>query len=72
MKYDNAGFYGIKCTPHYAQGMVMLIKVGNATLPDSYRAFTAPGSLISASRISIRVLINSKGERCGGGEQTAG
>lgn len=43
VKYDNAGFYGIKCTPHYAQGMVMLIKVGDATLPDSYRAFTAPG-----------------------------
>lgn len=43
VKYDNAGFYGIKCTPHYAQGMVMLIKVGDATLPDSYRTFTAPG-----------------------------
>lgn len=43
VKYDNAGFYGIKCTPHYAQGMVMLIKVGDATLPDSYRAFKAPG-----------------------------
>ncbi|MTH46271.1 pseudoazurin [Intestinirhabdus alba] len=43
VKYDKAGFYGIKCTPHYAQGMVMLIKVGDATLPDSYRAFKAPG-----------------------------
>ncbi|AGE94358.1 pseudoazurin [Citrobacter farmeri] len=43
VKYDDAGFYGIKCTPHYAQGMVMLIKVGDATLPDSYRAFKAPG-----------------------------
>lgn len=41
--YDNAGFYGIKCTPHYAQGMVMLIKVGDASLPESYRAFKAPG-----------------------------
>ncbi len=41
--YNHAGFYGIKCTPHYAQGMVMLIKVGDATLPDGYRAFTAPG-----------------------------
>lgn len=43
VKYDDAGFYGIKCTPHYAQGMVMLIKVGDATLPDTYRAFKAPG-----------------------------
>ncbi|MDM2968157.1 MULTISPECIES: pseudoazurin [unclassified Citrobacter] len=43
VKYDKPGFYGIKCTPHYAQGMVMLIKVGDATLPDSYRTFKAPG-----------------------------
>ena len=41
--YDNPGFYGIKCSPHYAQGMVMMIKVGDTTLPDSYRAFKAPG-----------------------------
>lgn len=43
VRYDKPGFYGIKCTPHYAQGMVMLIKVGDATLPDSYRTFKAPG-----------------------------
>ena len=41
--YDNPGFYGIKCSPHYAQGMVMMIKVGDTTLPVSYRAFKAPG-----------------------------
>ncbi|WP_372573945.1 pseudoazurin [Ruegeria jejuensis] len=33
------GIYGIKCTPHYAMGMVMLIQVGDGpatpdTLPD--------------------------------------
>ncbi|MDF7679692.1 pseudoazurin [Enterobacteriaceae bacterium ESL0689] len=43
VKYDQPGFYGIKCSPHYAMGMVMMIKVGDATLPDSYRAFKAPG-----------------------------
>ena len=43
VKYDHAGFYGIKCSPHYAQGMVMMIKVGDATLPESYRTFKAPG-----------------------------
>ena len=37
------GFYGIKCTPHYAMGMVMLIKVGAATLPQSYREHAQPG-----------------------------
>lgn len=31
------GLYGIKCSPHYAMGMVMLIEVGTPTareLPD--------------------------------------
>ncbi len=41
--YDNAGFYGIKCTPHYAQGMVMIVKVGDAELPEYFRTFKAPG-----------------------------
>lgn len=34
---DTEGIYGIKCTPHYAMGMVMLIEVGEdqqITLPD--------------------------------------
>jgi len=28
LKLGHDGFYGIKCTPHYAMGMVALIKVG--------------------------------------------
>jgi len=28
LKIDQEGVYGIKCTPHYAMGMVALIKVG--------------------------------------------
>ena len=43
VKYDDTGYYGVKCTPHYAQGMVMLVKVGNADFPQSYRDFKAPG-----------------------------
>ena len=34
---DVPGHYGIKCSPHYAMGMVMLIRVGDAPavhLPD--------------------------------------
>lgn len=27
---DAEGVYGIKCTPHYAMGMVMLVQVGDA------------------------------------------
>lgn len=29
---DHEGFYGIKCSPHYDMGMVMLIRVGDAPL----------------------------------------
>ena len=27
---DQEGLYGIKCTPHYAMGMIMLVQVGDA------------------------------------------
>lgn len=40
---DRTGFYGIKCSPHYGMGMVMLIKVGEAVLPESYRQVSVPG-----------------------------
>ncbi|MGJ8615349.1 MAG: pseudoazurin [Sulfitobacter sp.] len=31
------GFYGVKCKPHYAMGMVMVIAVGDATdVPESF------------------------------------
>lgn len=37
--FTEPGFYGVKCTPHYDMGMVMLIQVGNeepssVVLPD--------------------------------------
>ena len=41
--FDKPGFYGIKCIPHYAMGMIMLIKVGDAALPQSYRDHKQPG-----------------------------
>ncbi|WOS65613.1 pseudoazurin [Sinorhizobium fredii] len=40
--FDRPGFYGIKCSPHYGMGMVMLIKVGDVELPRSYRAIEFP------------------------------
>ena len=30
--FTEAGIYGIKCLPHYAMGMVMLVQVGEAPL----------------------------------------
>lgn len=41
--FEQPGFYGIKCSPHYGMGMVMLIKVGEATLPQSYKTVDVPG-----------------------------
>jgi len=41
--FETPGFYGIKCSPHYGMGMVMLIKVGEAVLPESYTMIDVPG-----------------------------
>lgn len=41
--FETQGFYGIKCSPHYGMGMVMLIKVGEASLPESYKMIDVPG-----------------------------
>jgi len=35
--FEEQGFYGVRCIPHYTMGQVMLIKVGEAELPPSYR-----------------------------------
>lgn len=40
--FDQAGFYGIKCSPHFAMGMIMLIKVGEAELTSAIRALEVP------------------------------
>lgn len=41
--FDTAGFYGIQCTPHFSMGMVMVVKVGDAELPENFRTYKAPG-----------------------------
>ncbi|WP_275076740.1 pseudoazurin [Providencia rettgeri] len=41
--FDIPGFYGIQCTPHFSMGMVMVVKVGEANLPDNFRTYKAPG-----------------------------
>ncbi len=40
---DAPGIYGVKCTPHYAMGMVALIKVGEAANIDEARAVKHAG-----------------------------
>lgn len=41
--FDQSGYYGFKCAPHYSSGMVMPVKVGAAQLPASYRSHQHPG-----------------------------
>nr|WP_223843452.1 pseudoazurin [Sinorhizobium fredii] len=63
--FDKPGFYGIKCSPHYAMGMVMLIKVGHVELPQSYRAIEVPArakprferSLLEPKRSSWEIAV---------------
>ncbi len=36
------GVYGVRCAPHYAMGMVMVIAVGEASQPDDFFAGRVP------------------------------
>lgn len=40
---EEEGIYGIKCTPHYGMGMVMVVQVGEATNLDAAKATKHPG-----------------------------
>jgi pseudoazurin len=42
VEFTAEGFHGIGCTPHYAEGMVMLILVGEGNLEDVKIAETLP------------------------------
>lgn len=42
VRFDLPGYYGIKCSPHYGMGMVMVVKVGDAIMSDAFRNFDAP------------------------------
>lgn len=42
VKLDQDGFYGIKCSPHIGMGMVMVIRVGEAELPDAFTKADVP------------------------------
>jgi pseudoazurin len=41
---DKEGIYGLKCTPHYAMGMVAMVQVGTA-VPDDVKAMKFPGEV---------------------------
>jgi len=39
---DREGFYGIKCSPHFGMGMVMVIRVGDASMTDAFENADVP------------------------------
>lgn len=51
--FTEAGFYGIKCIPHYAMGMVMLVQVGDAPAADA----TIPEDLPEQAAARFRAII---------------
>lgn len=51
--FTEAGFYGIKCIPHYAMGMVMLVQVGDAPASDA----TIPEDLPEQAAARFRAII---------------
>lgn len=40
--FDKPGYYGIKCSPHFGMGMVMLVRVGAAPMPEGFRDVEMP------------------------------
>ena len=43
LKVEQEGIYGVKCTPHYAMGMIALIQVGEAVNLDEAAAVKQKG-----------------------------
>jgi pseudoazurin len=42
-KFDQAGIYGVKCTPHYGMGMVAMVVVGTPANEEQARAVPQTG-----------------------------
>ncbi|WP_104663645.1 pseudoazurin [Ensifer adhaerens] len=42
VRLDEEGFYGIKCSPHFAMGMVMVIRVGDAEIGEGFARAKVP------------------------------
>lgn len=42
VKLDNVGFYGVKCSPHFGMGMVMVIRVGDVAVSEEFATAKVP------------------------------
>lgn len=57
---DQEGVYGIKCTPHYAMGMVALIEVGDAVNLEEAEAVNHPGKAKTAFAELFGLMVAAK------------
>ncbi|MDO4230588.1 MAG: pseudoazurin [Lautropia sp.] len=57
--FTEKGFYGIKCLPHYAMGMVMLIQVGDEADPKTVQI---PDSVPARARKRFEQMIERAGK----------
>lgn len=48
VKFETQGIYGLKCTPHYAMGMVALVQVGSADNLEDARSVKQTGKAKAA------------------------
>ncbi|MHC5656245.1 pseudoazurin [Stappia sp. ICDLI1TA098] len=58
IRLDAPGIYGIKCSPHYAMGMVMLITVGDVEA----RAQDIPQDLPRRARTRFEAILATSGK----------
>ena len=52
LKVTKAGLYGIKCKPHFAMGMVALVKVGKGPAPNASSAAAVKLPGLAAKRMA--------------------
>ncbi|MCX2725722.1 pseudoazurin [Roseibium salinum] len=58
--FDQEGVYGVRCKPHYAMGMVALIKVGEPVNLDAAQTVKQPGKAKTAFADLFGLVVASR------------
>lgn len=60
VKFDQAGIYGVKCTPHYGMGMVAMIVVGTPANEEQAKAVPQVGKAKQVFAVLFEKLAATK------------
>jgi len=60
IKFDQAGNYGVKCTPHYGMGMVAMVVVGTPANEEQARAVPQTGKAKQAFAVLFEKFAATK------------